>query len=238
MHGRGAFVTDMFDLQAMLILEHLAENVPDRADTAGAIADRLFLLLDPADEFFDTFCRYGRMQYEHVGHRAYIRNVIKALDRIVRRFIQHEWRNGYRRAVGKQQRITIRRRARRFGSTNRAPGTPLVVHHDGLAEFLLQRPRHEPRHHIARSAGGKGDNHAYRLGGPGLGRRQSGGSGNTDGREEKRITTPFHDRSPLQKTAGAINYRGKWNKPMGCTAAAHGNAHRHPRCRTATAHGR
>ena len=128
-------------LDAGLRLEEFADDVADRADAAAAVGDRVLLLLRPRDELGDRLRRHRRMHDEHVGHRADVRDVREALDRIVGRRLEHERRQADRRGVRHHQRVAVGRGARDLGRADRRARAGLVVDDDRLAELLGQQRR-------------------------------------------------------------------------------------------------
>jgi hypothetical protein len=96
-HRRRAAIADMLHIEAELGLEHLADDVADRALAARAEGHGLALGFDPGDQLGHIFRRHRRPNHEGIGHRADIGHVYEILQRIVGRLVEQVGRDRERR---------------------------------------------------------------------------------------------------------------------------------------------
>ena len=187
-HGeRNALVRHVHEIDARLVLQHLARKVRLAAAAIGRIVDAAGPVLREADQLRQICCRQRRIrdqellqQHEHRDWREVALGVVRQLRIQVRV-------DGERGIGGEEHAVGVRWRfCDRIGGDDGVRAGP-VLDHDGLCPGSGQLLRELAAEHVDAAAGWIGDDDANRFRRPGLRRgrgceREQAGSENSSHR--------------------------------------------------------
>jgi len=160
-HGRApAGERHMDDVDAECELEELACEMRRRTPPRRRVAQFARARLRQRNELFGVARRDRRMHREHVRRRAHQAHRLEIPLGIVRN-LGIEARVDDEVAAGGEQRVTVRRRARRGADAEIAAGAGHVLHVELLPEKLAELLGKQARGGVVRSAGGDRNDHPH-----------------------------------------------------------------------------
>ena len=165
----------MLQLDARHAVEHLAQQMVERAVAGRGIAELVGPAPGHGDQLGHGFGRKAGMGQQHIGHGADQADGPEVLHRIEARLAVQRGVDGLAAADGHQQRMAVARRlGHGLGADVAARAGPVLDHHAG-AQHLGQLLAHQPAHDVIGAAGRLRDDHHDGPRGPGLGMGQQRG---------------------------------------------------------------
>ena len=173
MGRRCAFVGDVENVDPGAAFQCLARHDPGGVAARKGELARIGLCV--SDQFGECFCRYVLADHQHEYVAADARDQHEILHGIVAERLEQVRIGGVRRIRRHQQRVSVRRGACHVGRRQHAARADLVLHHDALAECVLQILRNDARDEVVPLPAANGTTMVIGFDGYGLGARRDGG---------------------------------------------------------------